>query len=273
MDADFADRAESEQGKRQQDASVERRWKFEAGQGKLSFNYRHPKLSHATQIRFSGPQCLTEHDGIVSLSLRLQPQQPVCFSIDVVPIFCGEPVALQHGPDGFGNPPIDMPLDGGAQINAGNEQVQRAWDRAVSDLASLALLEGEDRLTPAAGVPKYLALFGRDVLVTGFQASLFAPAMLRGTLRQIAHWNAKEYDERYHQEPGRVIHQRELGPLPILDKNLFLHYYGDYSAPGLFLIDMALDLALTRRQEFFPVDAGQDARHPRMDGPGRRWRR
>ena len=95
-------------------------------------------------------------------------------------------------------------------MSAGNEQVQRAWDRAVSDLASLALLEGEgeERLTPAGGVPKYLALFGRDVLVTAFQASFFAPAMLRGSLRHIAQWNAKEYNERFDEEPGRVIHQR-----------------------------------------------------------------
>lgn len=253
FDADFADRAEAEQGERQQDARVERHWIFESGQGKLSFNYRHPKLSHATEVRFSGSQHLAEHEGTVSLSLRLQPQQPVSFSIDVIPIFCGEPVALQHGPDAFGDPPIDMLLDGGTQLSAGNEQVQRAWDRAVSDLSSLALLEGdsEGRLTPAGGVPKYLALFGRDVLVTAFQASLFAPAMLRGSLRQIAQWNAKEYNERFDEEPGRVIHQRELGPLSLLEKNPFIHYYGDYSAPGLFLIDMAWDLALTGDKEFF----------------------
>jgi glycogen debranching enzyme len=108
----------------------------------------------------------------------------------------------------FGNPPTDFAGGSGLRIDRGRGQVQQAWDRAVSDLASLALLEGEgeERLTPAAGVPKYLALFGRDVLMTGFQASLFAPAVLRGGLRQIARWNATEYDERYDQEPGRVIH-------------------------------------------------------------------
>jgi glycogen debranching enzyme len=191
------------------------------GKSKLSFNYRHPKLSHATEIRFSGPRDPTERDGTVSWSVALQPQQPVSLGIDVVPVFGGERVAPRHGRDAFADPPVDLPFDGGTRISAGNQQVQGAWDRAVSDLASLALLEGdgEERLTPAAGVPKYLALFGRDVLMTGFQASLFAPAMLRGSLRQIAQWNAGEYDERFDQEPGRVIHQRELGPLSLLKKN------------------------------------------------------
>jgi glycogen debranching enzyme len=253
FDADFADRAEAEQSERQQNAPIERRWDLAGGQGKLSFYYLHPNLSHATEIRFSGPQDPTERDGTVSWSLALQLQQPVSLSIDVVPVFCGEPVVPRHGRDAFGDPPIDMPFDGGMRISAGNQQVQDAWDRAVSDLASLALLEGEgeERLTPAGGVPKYLALFGRDVLMTAFQASLFAPAMLRGSLRQISQWNAGEYDERFDKEPGRVIHQRELGPLSLLEKNPLLHYYGDYSAPGLFLIDMAWDLALTGDSEFF----------------------
>jgi hypothetical protein len=39
--------------------------------------------------------------------------------------------------------------------------------------------------------------------------------------------------------------------LSLLEKNPFLHYYGDYSAPGLFLIDMAWDLALTGDKQFF----------------------
>jgi glycogen debranching enzyme len=81
--------------------------------------------------------------------------------------------------------------------------------------------------------------------------SLVAPAVLRGSLRQIAQWNASEYDERFDKEPGRVIHQRELGPLSLLEKNPLLHYYGDYSAPGLFLIDMAWNLALTGDTESF----------------------
>lgn len=103
----------------------------------------------------------------------------------------------------------------------------------------------------AAGIPKYAALFGRDVLMTAFQASLPAPAMMRESLGLIAKWNATKYDKRYDEEPGRIIHQRQLSPLALLEKNPFLHYYCDYSAPGLFLIDLAWDLALTGDNQFF----------------------
>jgi glycogen debranching enzyme len=123
----------------------------------------------------------------------------------------------------------------------------------VTDLAGLALLDGDEaeQRMPAAGIPKYDALFGRDVLVTAFQAGCIDPIMLRGSLRQIGKWNAESYDERFDAEPGRVIHQHQESPLALLEKNPFLHYYGDYAAPGWFIIDTAWDFLLTGDTEFF----------------------
>jgi glycogen debranching enzyme len=257
LDADFADRAEAGQGERQQNAPVDRHWRSREGGGELVFSYRHPQLSHGCELRFSGPGELTEgelteRDAAVRWTLNLPPQQPAALGIDVVPVFCGERVGLRRGQDAFNKPAIVLPGEG-VRLSTDNQRVQHAWDRALADLVSLARLEGEgeERLTPAAGVPKYLGLFGRDVLLTGFQASFPAPAVLRGSLRTIARWNAVKYDERFDEEPGRVIHQRELGPLSLLEKEPFLHYYGDYTAPGLFLIDLAWDLALTGDKEFF----------------------
>jgi glycogen debranching enzyme len=245
LDADFADRSEAEAGERQQQAPVERQWRAEPGGGVLVLHYRHPQLNHAVEIRLSGVHGLVEKDGGVSCRLTLPPQQPAGLAIEVVPIFCGHRVALPQGGDTGG--------DEGVRLTTSTGLVQRAWDRAVSDLAALALLDGDgdEQRTPAGGVPNYVALFGRDTLMTGFQTSLLAPARLRGTLSLIAKWNADKYDERFDEEPGRVIHQRQLGPLSLLEKNPFLHYYGDYSAPGLFLIDLVWHLAVTGDKDFF----------------------
>ena len=46
-------------------------------------------------------------------------------------------------------------------------------------------------------------------------------------------------------QPGKVLHQRQRGPLAQLGLTPFLHYYGDHSTPGLFLIAAAADLAHT----------------------------
>jgi glycogen debranching enzyme len=251
LDADFADRSEAEQGQRQQNAPVARQWRLTAKGAALVLSYRHPRLQHASEIRFSGAGALVEQDATVSCMLHLRPQQEAHLRLNVIPIFCGEAV-----------PPSARARRAGVaaecagdrlRLSAPNPVVQRAWDRAVVDLSSLALGDGDsDELrTPAAGVPNYIALFGRDVLVTAFQASLLAPQMMRGTLSLIAKSIGDRYDDRFDEEPGRVIHQRQLSPLAILEKNPFLHYYGDYSACGLFLIDLAWHLAVTGDKGFF----------------------
>lgn len=244
--ADFADFTEAEEGRRQQNAPIEQSWRPEPDGGTLLFRYRHPDLPHGCELRLKGPGSIVERDGWFEWSLTLSPQSPVRLAIDVLPSFCGESVALQL-------PPEEETGGSGLRLETPNPLVQAAWDRAAADLGSLALLDGEadERRTPAAGIPKYMALFGRDVLVTAFQASLFDPAMLGGTVRLVARWNAEKYDDAYDAQPGRVIHQRQQSPLALLRKNPFLHYYGDYSAPGWFLIDCAWHLALTGDRDRF----------------------
>jgi hypothetical protein len=105
----------------------------------LELRYCHPQLRHATDIRFSGAGALIEEGGTVSCLLQLSPQQPVSFRIEIVPIFCGKPVALCPEVDAFDKASQRAPFRDSLQLTATNAVVQGAWDRAVSDLASLAL--------------------------------------------------------------------------------------------------------------------------------------
>lgn len=251
--ADFADFSEASAGRREQEAPVRREWRPREGGGELVLRYTHRTLDHATQIVLSGDGSFAADGAAIVWQTRLRPQVPARLAIEVLPVFCGKRI-VPRCPPGIDPPPAPAarmpPL---RLILPGPDFVRNAWDRAISDLGALALLEGEgiERLTPAAGIPTYTALFGRDVLVTAFQAGLLDPDMLRGSLQLVSRWNATEYDDRYDAEPGRVIHQRQLSPLSLLHKNPFLHYYGDYSAPAWFLIDSALDLAVTGDKEFY----------------------
>jgi glycogen debranching enzyme len=257
--ADYADQEEAESGQRQQKAPVELNWTKHRHGGELAFHYRHPELSHATILRFAGPTDFVEGMGSISCSLHLAPQQTRTLSLDVAPVFKGERIDPFYGLDGaikHGCPADQVREEwnaGCVRLRTTNPLVQTAWERAAADLGSLHLLEGEgpERFTPAAGIPKYTGLFGRDTLITAWQSALLNPATLRGTLRLIAKWNAEEYDDRYDAQPGKVLHQHQLSPLALLGKNAFLHYYGDYSAAGLFLFGLANDLAHSGDKEFF----------------------
>ncbi len=263
--ADYADLTEAQSGKRQQQAPVERSWAGGEksgrgmGAGELAFRYKHPDLDFATRIRISEADELIDEGSAVVCRLHLRPHEPRIVALDVVPVYRGEAVEPLYGRDG------SFPSDGSsfqargewasacAQLSAASPAVQAAWEQAVSDLASLQLLDGPgaERFMIVAGVPNYTGLFGRDAYVTALQTAVLNPVTLRGALQVVSHWNAKTTDDRYDAQPGKVLHQRERGPLALLGKTPFLHYYGDYSTPGLFLLGAATDLAHTGDLDFF----------------------
>ncbi|MGE5269235.1 MAG: glycogen debranching N-terminal domain-containing protein [Thiohalocapsa sp.] len=250
LDADFADYQEAVDGKRQQNAPVERDWRIDDDVAMLVLSYRHKQLRHATEIRFAGPAAFADDGaGAVCTTLDLPCQSPVRVELDLTPVFCGAPVTPRRGSDA----PDIAARQPELALHTPNALVQAAWDRAAADLMALALLDGDgaERLMPAAGIPKYAALFGRDVLVTAFQAASLDPEMLRGSLRQVAKYTATQYDDRFDAEPGSIIHQHQQSPLALLEKNPFLHYYGDYSAEAWFLIDVAWDFLVTGDRDFF----------------------
>ncbi|MBV9758061.1 MAG: amylo-alpha-1,6-glucosidase, partial [Alphaproteobacteria bacterium] len=258
LDADFADQREAAQGKRQQDAPVARSWAVDDAGAVLTFAYRHPELPHAAVLQFSGAGGFSEDRGTVQCRLTLRPQESATFCLDLEPSHCTERSTPFYGIDGIakGDPgPERLRAEwaaGCARLHAANPLVQTAWDRAVADLGSLHLLEGEgvEQFTLAAGIPKYTGLFGRDALMAAWQSALLNPATLRGALRLLGKHQARERDDKFDAEPGKILHQRELAPLAMLGKTPFLHYYGDYSAPALFLLGLATDFAATGDRDF-----------------------
>ena len=263
--ADFADLTEASDGKRKQNALVERRWTNGArngsgeSEGKLEFRYKHPDLHLATGIRISGGDELTDLGDAVACRLGLRPNEPRVLSVDVAPVFEGEEVEPIYGRDGtFSSEDHSIQarrdwVAGCTHLSAANAVVQVAWEQAVSDLASMQLLDGlgAEQFMIVAGIPKYTGLFGRDAYFAALQTAVLNPATLRGTLLVVSRWNAETTDDLYDAQPGKVLHQREQGPLARLGKTPFLHYYGDYSTPGLFLLAAAADLAHTGDLEFF----------------------
>ena len=202
----------------------------------------------------TSPEADIRDDGeAVSLTLTLAPQQTGRIAIEVAPVFLGEAIEPWFGFDGAetgGNEALARHkewLSRSAVFEASDPRMTEAWRRAATDLWSLHRLEGEGEavFAPIAGIPKYAGLFGRDSLVAGIQSAFLNPSTLAGSLAAVGEWTAKAVDDRYDAQPGKVLHQRELGPLALLGLTPFLHYYGDYSAPAWFLIGAALHFLKT----------------------------
>jgi glycogen debranching enzyme len=86
---------------------------------------------------------------------------------------------------------------------------------------------------PAAGMPWFMTVFGRDTIITCLQTLLFGPELARSALEALADLQAKEDDPVIDSEPGKIVHEVRHGKAA---QNWFECYYGTVDATPLYLI-------------------------------------
>jgi glycogen debranching enzyme len=247
VSADFADLIEVRGNRRQQEAPIATRWQIGAGwEGELQFDYQHPQLQRGVVLRFHVPGYMPHWDEqSVCYSLQLRPRETYRCCVTVAPVLDGKILEPLHGCDAFGALATDADqvrntwTQRATRLRTRNWKVQRAWDRAVADLGALALGDGatDAELTiPAAGLPLYGTLFGRDALTAAGQSLIASPVLAEGALRLLARYLGTKEDPFYDEQPGRVPQQVRDDPLALLGLTPWLHDYGDYAAPCAFLV-------------------------------------
>jgi glycogen debranching enzyme len=112
-------------------------------------------------------------------------------------------------------------------------------EQSVVDLAALRLhanVEGNEFSLPAAGLPWFMAIFGRDTLITAYQSLLVGPELARGALFALAALQGKESNDFKDEEPGKILHEIRFGELTVLGEKPHRPYYGTADATPLFLV-------------------------------------
>lgn len=112
---------------------------------------------------------------------------------------------------------------------------QKALDRAVADLRALLLFD-EHGTIPAAGIPWFVAAFGRDALLTAYLLLPHAPDLAKSSLRYLAHYQAQETDAFRNAQPGKILHEMRYGELSRTNKTPHSPYYGTVDATPLFIV-------------------------------------
>lgn len=125
------------------------------------------------------------------------------------------------------------------QIHTPNQIVQRAYDRAIRDLASLRLQKVGDEWFPAAGVPWYNCIFGRDALVTALQCLPMNCPFPRAVLTLLAELQGTRVYSWNDEEPGKILHEYRAGELSLTGKIPFNPYYATVDAPLLYVLLLA----------------------------------
>ncbi len=127
--------------------------------------------------------------------------------------------------------------EGSAVIRSDNQLFDRLVDRGLTDLR-LLLNDGPDpgERYVAAGVPWFATLFGRDALITAYEAMAVRPGLAVETLEVLATHQATIDDPEHDAEPGKIPHELRTGEMAGTGELPFGAYYGSVDATPLWLV-------------------------------------
>ena len=121
------------------------------------------------------------------------------------------------------------------------EPLKLTYARSIVDLAALRFYprEGSEAAVPAAGLPWFQTLFGRDSLITSYQSLHIDPDLAATTLDVLASMQGTRHDDFRDEEPGKILHELRFGELTAFEERPHSPYYG--SADGTMLFVILLD--------------------------------
>ena len=244
--SDFADVFEVKQNRGVRRGRIATAWD-EAAQT-LTTSYRNGDFMRAIRSTARSAQPALYANGRVNFAVELAPGQ-------------SWEGALLHdlidGAEVYAAPTSSVPRPaeaaGGLRIATSVSSFQRLFDQAVEDMAALRLPGPDGMTVPAAGLPWFVALFGRDTLIASLQCQILDPDFARGPLQVLGDWQARERDDFRDAEPGKILHELRRGELAALKIIPHTPYYGTADATPLYLMALHAawmatgDLGLVRR--------------------------
>ncbi len=133
---------------------------------------------------------------------------------------------------------LDRWLDRAPQLQSDSDALKATYRRSLVDLAALRFsppIAGGHSL-PAAGLPWFMAMFGRDSILTSLQALPFAPELAATTLRALGDWQGVGVDDFRDEDPGRILHEMRYGELTAFEERPHSPYYGSADATPLYVV-------------------------------------
>ena len=194
--------------------------------GGLVFSYSSNGFERATEITTSGD---APGDGNrLVLSRRVEPNHRWKTCVDVVPVIDGSPMPIERscttGHHAHAAPAAPRQVADPPRLRSSADALEHLWARSLSDLAALEIKMDGQRVF-AAGIPWFVALFGRDSVITSMEAMLLDRDAALGTAQLLADLQGTKTDPSVSEEPGKILHEVRLGERS-LPHHLLSRYYG-----------------------------------------------
>jgi glycogen debranching enzyme len=210
--------------------------------GKLVLSYGRETYGRSTTISASAPTRFDESG--LTFQVDLEPHGEWSTDIDVVVgLFPAEtptesaPLAIRPRREGM-QQNLKRWIDDAPRVDSDWDQLESTYRRSLVDLAALrfspAITPGKS--LPAAGLPWFMTMFGRDSIFTSLQALPFTPELAATTLRVLGMWQGTRVDDFRDEDPGRILHEMRYGEMTAFEERPHSPYYGCADATPLYVV-------------------------------------
>jgi glycogen debranching enzyme len=214
--------------------------------GNLVLSYQRESYTRETWISSTAPAQLDEHG--LTFAITVPAHGEWSTELDVV--------ASAGAEDGSTSGPIGIRGDGhrhvrqdmarglekwlrrAPSVQCDWEAVERIYHRCMTDLAALrfSTLTMPGRSLPAAGLPWFMTIFGRDSIFTSLQALPFTSELASTTLMALAERQGTRIDDFRDEDPGRILHEMRYGEMTAFEERPHSPYYGNADATPLYVV-------------------------------------
>jgi glycogen debranching enzyme len=212
--------------------------------GRLTYGYERETFHRQTTIASTATADVDE--GGLTFSVHIEPHAEWSTDLHVEPTMVGptgEDLVPRRADDVEVRRDMLADLDkwiGGApRLDCDWEPLQTTYQRSLVDLAALRFapaITGSNHALPAAGLPWFMTMFGRDSILTSLQALPFNSDLAGTTLRVLAAWQGSRVDDFRDEDPGRILHELRYGELVAFEERPHSPYYGNADATPLFVV-------------------------------------
>ena len=209
--------------------------------GKLVLAYDRGTFGRSTAISASAPARIDKNG--LTFKIRIGAHGQWSTRLDVVTEHLG--VGLAH--EATGDPKrsqlrmrrnLERWIDKTPRLECDWAPLKATYRRSLVDLAALRFsppISGGHSL-PAAGLPWFMTMFGRDSILTSWQALPFTPELAATTLRALGDWQGVGLDDFRDEDPGRILHEMRYGELTAFEERPHSPYYGSADATPLYVV-------------------------------------
>jgi glycogen debranching enzyme len=211
--------------------------------GRLVLGYERDTFRRTTEISATAPARLDKAG--LTFKVTIAPHGEWTTALDVL--------ATVPGPGAAAEPPgtatrtsrrrnlatdVERWLADAPRVESDHEPLKATYRRSLVDLAALRFsppIAGGHSL-PAAGLPWFMTMFGRDSIFTSLQTLPFTPELAATTLRLLGMWQGSRLDDFRDEDPGRILHEMRYGEMTAFEERPHSPYYGCADATPLYVV-------------------------------------